>query len=105
MHISSQTSPVLLVAAIIVVLGIIYVLGEKWFHQKLNGLSCDWSIVIRGCLCSIASFYIGIHLAIQGKGDWIWSGFVLGLLLGSALSALLFSVFRDWFAISGEPDN
>jgi hypothetical protein len=46
--------------------------------------------IIRLLFCGIATLFVGMSLALQGNGNWIWSGFFVGSVLGAALSALVF---------------
>jgi hypothetical protein len=39
--------------------------------------------------CSIAALFNGIDIAFQGNGNWIWSGFYFGFVLGLAWSSVL----------------
>ncbi|MDB6068561.1 MAG: hypothetical protein JWR26_4769 [Pedosphaera sp.] len=62
--------------------------SKKWLQKKLDN-PLGWSVVIRLILCAIATLLHGFAIAIQGNGNWIWSGFFIGLILGLAFSALL----------------
>jgi hypothetical protein len=48
-----------------------------------------WITVARLLFCSIAALLNGIDIAFQGNGNWIWSGFYLGFILGLTWSASL----------------
>lgn len=42
--------------------------------------------------------FVGMSFAFQGNGNWIWSGFFIGSVLGAALSAsVLFSLAPRYF--------
>jgi hypothetical protein len=69
-------------------IGALYVAGEIWIQHKRRSRS-GWIALVASFFCGAATFFNGVFVGFQGNGNWIWSGFMLGCLIGFSWSASL----------------
>ena len=71
-------------------------------HKALTALNHTvnqtggWSSVVRFVVCGMAALLNAVDMGLQGNGNLIWSGVILGFTLGLAWSVFLLFVLPSF---------